>query len=177
MGVKWRQKPAKLPYVSAMAAGIGGQACPCHSESLMVSKSKALGPSPPSLRPSALQGCDAPVSPHLDHSCSFSKALCPWVQAEPHWAGRRTLLVPDYSILSSSFQLWHRARPQLVSSLIPQADSPQEALRHLEAELANPRAEGTPCGPSQAQCDLPPPVVLGLHLCYPESRPGRRVSV
>lgn len=85
--------------------------------------------------------------------------------------------MPDYSSLASSSELWHRAKPQLVSSLIPKADSPQEALRHLEAEFSNPQAGGTPCGPSQAQCGLPPPVVLGLRLCYPDSRPGREISV
>lgn len=52
--------------------------------------------------------------------------------------------MPDDSILTSSFVLWHRAKPQLVSSLIPKAASPQEALRHLEAECSNPRAGGTP---------------------------------
>lgn len=50
----------------------------------------------------------------------------------------------DDSILTSSFVLWHRAKPQLVSSLIPKATSPQEDLRHLEAESSNPWAGGNP---------------------------------
>lgn len=101
---------------------------------------------------------------HFDEPCSSSKALCPRVQAEPSGLGRRAPLVPAYSILTSSFVLRHRAKPQLVSSLIPKAASPQEALRHLEAECPNPRAGGTPRGPRQAPCALPPPVALKADL-------------
>lgn len=86
----------------------------------------------------------------------------------------------DYSILTRGFPFWHRAKPQLVSSLIPEADSVQEALRHLEAEFSNLPAvkQGVPqCGPSQPQCDFPPPVVLGLSLGSSKSGPERRISV
>lgn len=52
----------------------------------------------------------------------------------------------DYSILARGFPFWHRAKPQPVSSLLPEADSLQEALRHLEAEFSNlPAAEARVC--------------------------------
>lgn len=38
-------------------------------------------------------------------------------------------------------------------------------------------AEEPQCGPSQAQSDFLPPVVLGLSLGSPKSRPERRISV
>lgn len=64
----------------------------------------------------------------------------------------------DYSILTRGFPFWHRAKPQLVSSLIPEADSVQEALRHLEAEFSNlPAAEagGAPVWTQPTSVRLP----------------------